>query len=92
MKKEYHLKLFITNSASSKMAISNLKDILGTDLGKQVKLDVIDVTKKPELAHKYNIIATPTLIRLKPDPILKLVGDLSNTDKILSLLAYNDHY
>jgi circadian clock protein KaiB len=63
-------------------AIENLKRICETELYKRYKLEVIDITQQPEMVEKTDVIATPTLIKELPKPIRKIIGDLSNVERV----------
>jgi circadian clock protein KaiB len=69
------------------LAVKNIKMICETYITGNYSLDIIDVYQQPELAHSENIIAAPTLIKTRPLPIRKLVGDLSNTQTVLVALG-----
>lgn len=78
------LKLYITGqTSSSTRAIKNLKDILKNELKGVYQLKVIDVLKNPRLAEEDKILATPTLTKALPLPIRRIIGDLSDKDKVL---------
>jgi circadian clock protein KaiB len=64
-------------------AIENLRRVCEKDLSGQYELQVIDVLKNPELAEKDRVIATPTLIKQLPPPLRRVIGDLSDSEKIL---------
>lgn len=84
---KYQLRLFITgHSPASMLAMNNLRKLREGELQGRCELDVIDVLEQPELAEEARIIATPTLIKLAPEPQRKLIGDLSNRDKLLLAL------
>ncbi len=81
---KYLLRLYITgNTPQSLRAILNIKRICEEHLKGRYDLEVIDIYKKPELARGEQIIAAPTLIKSLPHPLRKLIGDLSNEDKVL---------
>lgn len=83
-KSEYHLVLFITGaSPNSVRAISNIKSICEKYLKGNYVLEIVDVYKNPEIAQKEQIIALPTLIKKKPEMERRLVGDMSETEKVL---------
>jgi circadian clock protein KaiB len=85
---EYVLQLYITGATHhSMLAVKNIKMICETYITGNYSLDIIDVYQQPELAHSENIIAAPTLIKTRPLPIRKLVGDLSNTQTVLVALG-----
>lgn len=81
---KYLLKLYVTgSSARSDAAIRNLKRICKDELNDCYELEVIDVVKHPELAEKDRILATPTLVKQLPPPLRRVIGDLSDRDKVL---------
>ena len=84
MASKYLLKLYVLGqTANSQKAIKNLKTLLKTDLKGLYTLKIIDVLKNPRLAEEDKILATPTLIKTLPSPIRKLIGDLSDSEKVL---------
>jgi circadian clock protein KaiB len=83
-KKKYILRLYITGSTSrSALAISNLKKICEEYLEGGYELDVIDLYQKPDLAQGDQIIAAPTLIKKLPLPFRRIIGDMSDKEKVL---------
>lgn len=83
----YILMLFISGmSVKSISAIENLRDICDTYLTGKFELEIIDVSQQIELAAMHQIVATPTLIKTKPLPQKIILGDLSNTNKVLNAL------
>jgi len=84
MASKYLLKLYVLGqTANSQKAIKNLKTLLKNDLKGLYTLKIIDVLKNPSLAEEDKILATPTLIKTLPSPIRKLIGDLSDSEKVL---------
>jgi len=84
MAAKYVLKLYVTGqTANSAKAIENLKDVLKNGLGDLYKLKVIDVLKNPQLAEEDKILATPALVKALPTPVRKIIGDLSDKEKVL---------
>ena len=78
------LKLYVTGrSPRSEQAFANLKAICEQKLSGQYEIEVIDVLERPQLAEDERILATPTLIKLLPLPLRRLIGDLSNKEKVL---------
>ena len=67
----------------SKAAIENLRRICEQHLTRKYEIEVIDLVKDPGLARHHQIVAIPTVVRELPDPARKIIGDLSNTDKVL---------
>lgn len=87
---QYILKLYITGrTLKSERAILNLQNLCDTELKGDYSLRVIDVLESPQLAEDEKIIATPTLIKVLPPPLRRVIGDLSNTDKVLLGLDLN---
>jgi circadian clock protein KaiB len=87
MPKKYSLKLYIVGSnVSSELALKNLRDIISHESETVFDLEVIDVKKFPLLAEDAKILAVPTLIKQLPKPIRKIIGDLSNKQKVLHSL------
>jgi circadian clock protein KaiB len=81
---EYRLKLFVTGQTPrSRWAIKNLRRICEDVLKSNYELDIIDVLERPQLAEDEKIIATPTLIKEIPPPSRRVIGDLSDSEKIL---------
>lgn len=78
------LKLYITGrTPKSERAISNLKKVIQEQLAGEYELEIIDVLEKPQLAENDKILATPTLLKELPPPIRRIVGDMSETEKVL---------
>jgi circadian clock protein KaiB len=83
-KDKYVLRLYITGSTRrSVLAITNLKKICEEYLEGRYELEVIDLYKKPSLAKDEQIIAAPTLIKKLPLPFRRIIGDMSNKEKVL---------
>jgi len=84
MSKKYILKLYVVGSSSaSEMAIKNIKEIIAQESESDFEFEVIDVREHPQLAENDKILAVPTLIKKLPEPLKKIIGDLSDTDKVL---------
>jgi circadian clock protein KaiB len=82
--KQFVLKLYIAGRTSrTEQAISALREICEKDLASAYELSVIDVLERPQLAENEKIMATPTLVRELPPPLRRVVGDLSNREKVL---------
>jgi len=80
----YVLRLFVAGASErSRRAIANLRQLCETYLGDQYTLDVIDVYQQQELAHDEQIVATPTLLKKSPRPQRYILGDLSDTPRVL---------
>ena len=65
------------------MAVANLRRICEQELQGRYELQVIDVLEQPQLAEDEKILATPTLIKQLPPPLRRVIGDLSDKDKVL---------
>jgi len=81
---KYVLKLYVTGvTPRSQAALKNLENILDEDYKGVYSLKVIDVIKQPQLAEDDKILATPTLIKILPPPVARIIGDLSDREKVL---------
>ncbi len=84
MAARYLLKLYITGQTPrSLQAIENLRHTCQKVLKDQYELIIIDVLENPQMAEDEKILATPTLIKLSPLPLRRVIGDMSHTDKLL---------
>jgi circadian clock protein KaiB len=82
--KNYTLRLFVSGMTPRSMrAIENIKRICEEHLKGCYDLEVIDIYQRPELAKDAQLITAPTLIKQLPDPLRRLIGDLSDTEKVL---------
>jgi circadian clock protein KaiB len=80
----YILMLYVAGqSPKSVNAIANIKKICEEHLQGRYQLDVIDLYQQPQLALGEQIIAVPTLLRKLPPPLRRIIGDLSNTERVL---------
>lgn len=80
----FQLRLYVAGqTAKSTAAFANLKRICETHLVGQYAIEVIDLTRTPQLAAGDQILAVPTLVRRLPEPIKKIIGDLSNEERVL---------
>lgn len=80
----YVLRLYVTGtSPRAQVAIANLRRICEQDLRGQYDLEIIDVLEHPEVAETEKILATPTLIKQLPPPLRRVIGDLSDKEKVL---------
>ncbi len=83
--KRYLLRLYVTGAtAKSGKAISSIKKICDEYLKDRVELEVIDIHQKPEIARQDQIVALPTLIKRLPPPLRRVIGDLSDTERVLA--------
>ena len=84
MPRKYILRLYIVRSSSaSESALKYLKEIIAQESKTAFQLEVIDVTKHPQLAEDDKILAVPTLVKKLPPPVRKIIGDLSDKQKVL---------
>lgn len=82
--KAYRLRLYVAGQTPKSLAaFANLKKICEEHLTGQYDIEVIDLLKHPQLASGDQILAIPTLVRKLPQPIKKIIGDLSNTERVL---------
>ncbi len=80
----YILKLYISGSSPrAQAAIENLKRICEEDLAGRYTLEIVDVLENPAAAEMDKILATPTLVKQLPPPLRRVIGDLSDKDKVL---------
>lgn len=85
---KYLLTLYVTGtSARAQVAIANLERICQQELAGQYDLEIIDVLEHPQRAEDEKILATPTLIKQLPPPLRRVIGDLSDKEKVLLGLA-----
>ena len=82
--KKYELRLYVAGqTVKSLNAFANLKKICETHLAGKYRIEVIDLLENPQLAEGDQILAIPTLVRKLPKPIKKIIGDMSNTPRVL---------
>lgn len=82
--KEWQLRLYVAGSTpKSAAALANLKTVCETHLAGRYSIEVIDLLVNPKLAAGDQILAVPTLVRKVPEPIRKIIGDLSNEERVL---------
>lgn len=78
------LRLYVAGQTQNSLtAFDNLKKICEKHIDCRYRIEVIDLLKNPQLAKDHQIIAVPTLIRKLPTPVKKIIGNLSNTEKVL---------
>jgi circadian clock protein KaiB len=83
-KNEWILRLYVAGqSARSASALRNLEAICEEHLAGRYRIEVVDLLKHPQLARGDQILAVPTLVRRLPEPITKIIGDLSNEERVL---------
>jgi len=84
IKPEWQLRLYVADqTAKSISALANLKRLCDAHLAGRYEIEVIDLMENPGLAADDQILAVPTLVRKLPEPIKKIIGDLSQTERIL---------
>jgi circadian clock protein KaiB len=84
---QWHLRLFVAGpTPKSVAAFRNLERLCEEHLAGQYRIDVIDLKKNPQLARGDQILAVPTLVRKLPIPIRKIIGNLSDTERVLASL------
>ena len=80
----YHLRLYVAGQTPKSLAaMANLKRVCEEHLAGRYDVEVIDLMRNPKLAAGDQILAIPTLIRRLPAPLKRIIGDLSNTEKVL---------
>ncbi|WAR45201.1 circadian clock KaiB family protein [Methylomonas rapida] len=80
----WELRLYVAGQSPKALAaFSNLKRICEEHLEGRYRIEVIDLLQNPQLAADEQIFALPTLVRKLPQPIRKIIGDLSNTERVL---------
>lgn len=81
----YVLRLFVTGSTPrSVRAIANMRHICEAHLKGRYRLDVVDVYEHPEATRELQIVATPSLVKLLPEPLRRIIGDLSDRERVLA--------
>lgn len=82
--KQYNLRLYIAGQTPKSIAaLANLRRICDEHMKGQYEVEVIDLMESPHLAQKDQIVAIPTLVRQLPEPLKRIIGDLSNTQRVL---------
>ena len=81
---DWNLRLYVAGQTPKSLrALTNLKQICETYLAGQYHIEIIDLLEHPQLASGDQILSIPTLIRTLPEPMRKIIGDLSNTERVL---------
>lgn len=81
---KWRLRLYVAgNTPNSIAAFANLKEICEVHLGGRYQIEVVDLLDNPTLAKGDQIVAIPTLVRRLPHPVKKIIGDLSNRERVL---------
>jgi len=82
-------RLYVAGEApNSQLALRNLKVLCQDHYRDDFHIDVVDVLLSPERAWTEGVIVTPTVVRLTPEPGIRIIGNLSNTDQVLSVLGF----
>lgn len=82
--KEWQLRLYVAGETSrSAAALANLRKICQEHLAGKYSIEVIDLLERPQLAKGEQIVAIPTLVRQLPEPVRKIIGDLSDRERVL---------
>jgi circadian clock protein KaiB len=80
----WELRLYVAGQTPKSLtAFANLKKLCEEHLAGQYTIEVVDLMKHPQLAEGDQIVAIPTLVRRLPEPVRKIIGDLSSTDRVL---------
>ena len=88
----WDLRLYVAGQTpKSTVAIANLKKLCAEHLSDRYRIEVVDLLKSPQLAAGDQIVALPTLVVRLPQPIRKIIGDLSNTERVLVGLQLRQH-
>jgi circadian clock protein KaiB len=81
---KWRLRLYVAgNTPNSIAAFANLKEICEVHLGGRYQIEIVDLLENPTLAKGDQIVAIPTLVRRLPFPVKKIIGDLSNRERVL---------
>ena len=87
----YVLRLFVAGmTARSQRTIANLRAICLSYLGDRVDLEIVDIYRSPQLAEADQVVAAPTLLKLRPLPVRRIIGDLSDRTRVLRGLGLPD--
>ena len=80
----YRLKLYVAGQTPRSLAaVANLQKLCEEHLAGKYSIELVDLLRNPQLARGDQIVAIPTLVRRLPPPIKKIIGDLSNTERVL---------
>ncbi len=83
-RRTWRLRLYVAGQTpKSIIALANLKRLCEGHLAGRYRIEVVDLLKRPHLARRDEIVAIPTLVRQLPPPIRKIIGDLSNVERVL---------
>jgi circadian clock protein KaiB len=91
MDEQHDFRLYVAGATPKSLAaIANLRRICETHLPGRFSIEIIDLVQTPELASADQILALPTLVRRLPEPLRRIVGDLSKTERVLVGLDIHD--
>jgi circadian clock protein KaiB len=80
----WNLRLYVAGQTPKSLtAFANLKKLCEEHLAGRYKIEIVDLTKQPQLAQNDQILALPTLVRKLPEPIKRVIGDLSNLERVM---------
>lgn len=83
-RRTWRLRLYVAGQTpKSIVALANLRRVCERHLAGRYRIEVVDLANQPHLARRDDIVVVPTLVRQLPPPIRKIIGDLSNADKVL---------
>lgn len=86
--KSYQLLLFVADHENdARQSITALSEVLDRLIPGQYRIELVDVLREPERAEAENVFATPMLVRSRPSPTVRILGDLSDREKIVALLG-----
>lgn len=87
----YRLRLFVAGTSQRSLrTISNLRRLCDTHLLGKVDLEVVDIYQQPHLAEQDQVVAAPTLVKLAPEPVRRIIGDLTDEARVLRALDLFD--
>jgi len=93
-RQRWRLRLYVAGQTPKSItALSNLKRLCDSHLAGRYRIEVVDLLEKPQLARRDDIVVIPTLVRQLPPPIRKIIGDLSNVERVLvglDVVPHND--
>ena len=91
-RRTWRLRLYVAGQTPKSItALANLKRLCETHLAGQYHIEVVDLMRQPQLARRDDIVVVPTLVRQLPPPIRKIIGDLSNVERVLVGLDVVQH-
>ena len=83
-RRTWRLRLYVAGQTPKSItALANLKRLCETHLAGQYHIEVVDLVRQPQMARRDDIVVVPTLVRQLPPPIRKIIGDLSNVERVL---------